>query len=92
MMSGMCKTHQAVEPDTIVMIYRYGMDVTCVRRHYSEAQWLPLDINCPDPDEMLQELKALAKDRIDVWIHAAAVLDYIIPEPVEGKIASLQGE
>ena len=74
-------------------LYRYGMDVTCVSgvTTCKKPEWLPLDINCPDPDEMLQELKALAKDRIDVWIHAAAVLDYIIPEPVEGKIASLQG-
>ena len=36
-------------------------------------------------------MKALANDNIDVWIHAAAVLDYVIPDPVEGKIASLQG-
>lgn len=74
-------------------LYRHGMDVTCVSgvTTCKKPNWLSLDINCPDPDEMLRELKALAKDRIDVWIHAAAVLDYIIPEPVEGKIASLQG-
>jgi len=75
-------------------LYRHGMDVTCVSgvTNSKKPSWLSLDINCPDPDEMLKELKALTKDRIDVWIHAAAVLDYIIPEPVEGKIASLQGE
>ena len=69
------------------------MDVTCVSgvTTVDKPEWLSLDINCPDPNEMLRELKALAKDNIDVWIHAAAVLDYIIPEPVEGKIASLQG-
>ena len=75
-------------------LYRHGMDVTCVSgvTTASKPDWLPLDIKCPEPDQMLEELKALAKDRIDVWIHAAAVLDYIIPEPVEGKIASLQGD
>lgn len=75
-------------------LYRHGMDVTCVSgvTTVSKPDWLPLDIKCPVPDQMLEELKALAKDRIDVWIHAAAVLDYIIPEPVEGKIASLQGD
>ena len=74
-------------------LYRNGMDVTCVSgvTTVDKPEWLSLDINCPDPNEMLGELKALAKDNIDVWIHAAAVLDYIIPEPVEGKIASLQG-
>ena len=75
-------------------LYRHGMDITCVSgvTTVSKPDWLPLDIKCPEPDQMLEELKALAKDRIDVWIHAAAVLDYIIPEPVEGKIASLQGD
>ena len=75
-------------------LYRHGMDVTCVSgiTTVSKPEWLPLDIKCPEPDSMLDELKALTKDGIDVWIHAAAVLDYVIPEPVEGKIASLQGD
>ena len=75
-------------------LYRHGMDVTCVSgvTTYDRPEWLSLDINCPNPDDMLNELKALAKDKIDVWIHAAAVLDYVIPDPVEGKIASLQGD
>jgi len=75
-------------------LYRHGMDVTCVSgvTTVSKPKWLPLDIKCPEPDSMLDELKALTKDNIDVWIHAAAVLDYVIPEPVEGKIASLQGD
>jgi phosphopantothenoylcysteine decarboxylase/phosphopantothenate--cysteine ligase len=75
-------------------LYRLGMDITCVSGATTVdcPAWLPLEINCPDPDDMLAELKALAKDEINVWIHAAAVLDYVIPEPVEGKIASLQGE
>jgi len=75
-------------------LYRHGMDVTCVSgvTTVNKPEWLPLDIKCPEPDSMLNELKALTKDNIDVWIHAAAVLDYVIPEPVEGKIASLQGD
>ena len=75
-------------------LYRHGMDVTCVSgiTTVSKPEWLPLDIKCPEPNSMLDELKALTKDGIDVWIHAAAVLDYVIPEPVEGKIASLQGD
>ncbi len=75
-------------------LYRHGMDVTCVSgvTTVNKPEWLPLDIKCPEPDSMLNELKALTKDNIDVWIHAAAVLDYVIPEPIEGKIASLQGD
>jgi phosphopantothenoylcysteine decarboxylase/phosphopantothenate--cysteine ligase len=75
-------------------LYRHGMDVTCVSGVTTVdcPSWLPLEIKCPDPDEMLAELKALGKDDINVWIHAAAVLDYVIPNPVEGKIASLQGQ
>ena len=75
-------------------LYRHGMDVTCVSgvTTVGKPEWLPLDIKCPEPNSMLDELKALTKDGIDVWIHAAAVLDYVIPEPVEGKIASLQGD
>ena len=75
-------------------LYRHGMDVTCVSgvTTVNKPEWLPLDIKCPEPNSMLDELKALTKDDIDVWIHAAAVLDYVIPEPVEGKIASLQGD
>ena len=75
-------------------LYRHGMDVTCVSgvTTIDKPSWLSLDIKCPDPDEMLDELKALTKDNIDVWIHSAAVLDYVIPDSVEGKIASLQGD
>ncbi|MAI04625.1 MAG: hypothetical protein CMA07_02830, partial [Euryarchaeota archaeon] len=75
-------------------LYRHGMDITCVSgvTTIDKPSWLSLDIECPDPDDMLEELKALTKDNIDVWIHSAAVLDYVIPDPVEGKIASLQGD
>ena len=75
-------------------LYRHGMDVSCVcgATSVDAPSWLPLVIKSPDPEQMLNELKALSKDRIDVWIHAAAVLDYIVSESVEGKIASLQGQ
>ena len=75
-------------------LYRKGMDITCVvgATEVSAPAFLPLVIQCKNPDDMLLELKALSKDKIDVWIHAAAVLDYVVKEPIEGKIASLQGE
>ncbi len=75
-------------------LYRHGMDVTCVSgvTAVERPEWLSLDIKCPEPENMLKELKALSKDNIDVWIHAAAVLDYVVPKPAEGKIASLQGD
>ena len=40
---------------------------------------------------MLNELNALANDSIDAWVHAAAVLDYVVGTPAEGKMASQQG-
>ena len=74
-------------------LFRHGMDITCVTGVTSveKPSWLPLEIKCPEPNSMLKELKTISKDKIDVWIHSAAVLDYVIPDPVEGKIASLQG-
>ncbi len=74
-------------------LYRYGHDVTCVVGRTSVAQppWLPLCIKAEQPDEMLAELKALAKDEIHAWVHAAAVLDYVVEAPAEGKLASQQG-
>ena len=44
-----------------------------------------------EPNAMLKELKVLAKDSIDAWIHTAAVLDYLVSNPAAGKIASQQG-
>ena len=75
-------------------LYRKGMDVTCVvgATEIDIPNYIPLVIKCENPDDMLKELKALAKDKINVWIHAAAVLDYVISEQIEGKIASLQGD
>ncbi|DAC11348.1 MAG TPA: hypothetical protein D7I09_01040, partial [Candidatus Poseidoniales archaeon] len=37
---------------------------------------------------MLDECLAVAKDRLDAWVHVAAVLDYLIDDPAEGKVAS----
>ena len=34
---------------------------------------------------------ALANDPIGAWVHAAAVLDYVVAQPAEGKLASQQG-
>ena len=60
-------------------------------RQVPQPAWLPLCIKAEQPDEMLAELKALANDDIDAWIHAAAVLDYVVESPAEGKLASQQG-
>lgn len=75
------------------MLYRHGHDVTCVLGITSHPQptWLPLCIKAPTPEQMLDECLALSNDSIDVWIHTAAVLDYVVSDPVEGKIASQQG-
>ncbi len=76
-----------------VELYRHGHDVTVVAgvtTHSAEID-LPLVIRTLDPRQMLMELKTLTDDDIDCWIHSAAVLDYVVDNPVEGKIASLQG-
>ena len=54
-------------------------------------EWLPLVIHCPTPETMLAECKALSNDPIDAWVHAAAVLDYVVENAAEGKLASQQG-
>ncbi len=40
---------------------------------------------------MLKELIAISNDEIDAWIHTAAVLDYVVENSAEGKLASQQG-
>jgi phosphopantothenoylcysteine decarboxylase/phosphopantothenate--cysteine ligase len=74
-------------------LYRHGHDVTCVvgRTSVNQPNWLPLCIKAEQPQAMLAELKALSNDDIDAWIHAAAVLDYVVESPAEGKLASQQG-
>ena len=74
-------------------LYRYGHDVTCVvgRTSVEQPSWLPLCIKAEQPDEMLAELKALSNDEIHAWVHTAAVLDYVVEAPAEGKLASQQG-
>ena len=74
-------------------LYRHGHDVTCVSgvTTYPKPSWLPLDIYSDTPEKMLNELKALSNDEIDAWIHSAAVLDYVVESPAEGKLASQQG-
>jgi phosphopantothenoylcysteine decarboxylase/phosphopantothenate--cysteine ligase len=74
-------------------LFKHGHDVTCVAGVTTSPQpsWLPLVIDTPTPIAMLQECKALANDSIDAWVHAAAVLDYVVEHPAEGKVASQQG-
>jgi phosphopantothenoylcysteine decarboxylase/phosphopantothenate--cysteine ligase len=74
-------------------LHRHGHDVTCVAgvTTVPEPTWLPLVIRASHPDAMLNELMALSNDNIDAWIHAAAVLDYVVKGAAEGKIASQQG-
>ena len=74
-------------------LHKHGHDVTCVAGITTVAApaWLPLVLNCPTPERMLRECVALANDPIDAWVHAAAVLDYVVESPAEGKLASQQG-
>ncbi len=74
-------------------LYRHGHDVTCVSgiTTVPAPKWLPLILEAPEPNAMLKELQVLSKDSIQAWIHTAAVLDYLVAKPAEGKIASQQG-
>jgi len=74
-------------------LYKHGHDVTCVAGVTTTAapEWLPLVLDCPTPEAMLRECRALANDPIEAWVHAAAVLDYVVENPAEGKLASQQG-
>ena len=71
-------------------LHRWGHEITIVSgetTHTPEFN-MPLVIKAPNPDEMLAELIALSKCSIDVWIHSAAVLDYINSKRIEGKYPS----
>ena len=74
-------------------LFRHGHDVTCVKgvTTVPTPKWLPLIIEADSPDEMLKELFALSNDDIEAWIHSAAVLDYVVENSAEGKLASQQG-
>ncbi len=74
-------------------LYRHGHDITCVKGITSVPTfaWLPLIIDAKTPDSMLAELFALSNDKIDAWIHTAAVLDYVVKDSADGKLASQQG-
>jgi len=74
-------------------LFRHGHDITCVAGLTTAPapDWLPLVISTPSPEAMLKECQALSNDRIDAWIHAAAVLDYVVESPAKGKLASQQG-
>ena len=74
-------------------LFRHGHDVTCVKgiTTVTTPKWLPLVIQAYSPDEMLKELFALSNDDIEAWVHSAAVLDYVVENSAEGKLASQQG-
>ena len=59
--------------------------------HISKAKIDATGYYSDTPEKMLNELKALSNDEIDAWIHSAAVLDYVVESPAEGKLASQQG-
>ena len=71
-------------------LHREGHEITIVsgQTEYSLNFNLPLVIKTDTPEEMLLELRALTKCSIDVWIHAAAVLDYVCDNPHIGKLSS----
>ena len=50
-----------------------------------------MTISAQDPNDMLEELLAIANDDIDAWVHSVAVLDYLVNSPAQGKLASQQG-
>ena len=74
-------------------LYRNGHDVTVVKgvTEVPDLNYIPLTIQAQDPNDMLEELLAIANDDIDAWVHSAAVLDYLVNSPAEGKLASQQG-
>ncbi len=80
------KTGWAIADD----LYRHGHDVTCIAGRTTAPQppWLPLVLPAPSAPMMLEECRAVAKDGLDAWVHAAAVLDYLVPTAAEGKLAS----
>lgn len=61
-------------------LYRDGHKITCIVGNTTNNPKFPLDNiqNCPTPVQMLDSCKAIAlsKNPPNVWIHAAAVLDY----------------
>ena len=74
-------------------LFRHGHDVTCVKGITSVVtpNWLPLIIPADSPEKMLNELFALTNDNIEAWVHSAALLDYVVENSAEGKLASQQG-
>ena len=74
-------------------LYRNGHDITVVKgvTEVPDLNYIPLTIHTQDPNDMLEELLAIANDDIDAWVHSAAVLDYLVNSPAEGKLASQQG-
>ncbi len=66
--------------------YRLGHNVTCIAgKTSSEPEFvLPRVIRAGEPDQMLESCINIASENPDVWIHAAAVLDYFTT-PISSK-------
>ena len=76
-------------------LFRMGHDVTCISGAVSTSPSFPLPkiLKDPNPDGMLEICLDLSRMDAppEVWIHAAAVLDYI-PDFEEGKRSSEEGD
>ena len=74
------------------LLYRMGHKVEVVSGEVTSrpAFELPSVTSVEDPDDMLGALLELAgsDDAPTAWVHAAAVLDYVVAEPVSEKVAS----
>ncbi|MBT4059437.1 MAG: bifunctional phosphopantothenoylcysteine decarboxylase/phosphopantothenate--cysteine ligase CoaBC [Euryarchaeota archaeon] len=73
-------------------LYRMGHEVTIcsgVTTHPSPSANIPT-IFRPEPEEMLSALMEISQKeaKTDCWIHAAAVLDYVVGEPISEKTKS----
>ncbi|PXF24349.1 MAG: hypothetical protein CXX71_00570 [Methanobacteriota archaeon] len=73
-------------------LYRMGHTVDAVSGEVTSqpAIVLPSIINADDPEDMLGALLDLAAsdNAPTAWVHAAAVLDYVVAEPESKKVAS----
>ena len=73
-------------------LYRMGHDVHVIAGETTARPTieLPALTRATDPDDMLECLVALAGSAQppDAWVHAAAVLDYVVADPLHEKVPS----
>ena len=73
-------------------LHRMGHTVVVVSGETSHVASfkLPIVIQLSNPDEMLDKLTELAQSTPapDAWVHAAAVLDYVVTETTDRKVKS----